>query len=115
MESAVLWFSRLCTVQYSTPAYRELRVHDSWLRPNQTLVSYTLAKLNFPPLDNIFPEAGVLDEPDSAKPAQQSSYNGPPVPAYVGLARQLTTLYKARLKLPPLYEWHEREISNAGR
>jgi hypothetical protein len=24
------------------------------------------------------PEAGVLDEPDSAKPAQQSSYNGPP-------------------------------------
>ncbi len=40
--------SRLCT-----PAYRGLRVHDSRLRPNQTLVSYTLAglvylaKLNF--------------------------------------------------------------------
>jgi hypothetical protein len=31
---------RLCT-----PAYCGLRVHDSWLRPNQTLVSYTLAGL----------------------------------------------------------------------
>ncbi len=24
-----------------TPAYRGFRVHDSWLRPNQTLISYT--------------------------------------------------------------------------
>ncbi len=32
-----LWVSRLCT-----PAYRGLRVHDSRLSPNQTLVSYTL-------------------------------------------------------------------------
>jgi hypothetical protein len=28
-----------------TPAYRGIRVHDSRLRPNQTLVSYTLAGL----------------------------------------------------------------------
>ncbi len=45
-----------------TPAYRGLRVHDSLLRPNQTLVIYTLAglakstrKLNFfniPALDS---------------------------------------------------------------
>ncbi len=35
-----LWVSRLCT-----PAYRGLWVHDSRLRPNQTLVSYTLAGL----------------------------------------------------------------------
>ncbi len=31
-----LWVSQLCT-----PAYRGLRVHDSRLRPNQILVSYT--------------------------------------------------------------------------
>ncbi len=30
---------------HCTPAYRGLRVHDSRLRPNQTLVSYTLAGL----------------------------------------------------------------------
>ena len=29
-----------------TPAYRGVRVHDSRLRPNRILVSYTLAKLN---------------------------------------------------------------------
>ena len=28
-----------------TPAYRRPQVHNSWLRPNQTLVSYTLAGL----------------------------------------------------------------------
>jgi hypothetical protein len=28
------------------------------------------------------PEAGVLDEPDSAKPAQRSSFTGPP--GYIG-------------------------------
>jgi hypothetical protein len=42
---------------------------------------------------SIPPEAGVLDEPYSAKPAQRSSHTGPPgytgwtvdtIPAYVG-------------------------------
>ncbi len=36
-----MWVSRLCT-----PAYRGLRVHESQMRPNQTLVSYTLAGLS---------------------------------------------------------------------
>jgi hypothetical protein len=59
------------------------------------------------------PEGGVLDEPDSAKPAKRSSHTGPPdwtafQPMYVDwracTATPLTGLadYKVRLKLPPL-------------
>ncbi len=43
--------------------------------------------------ESVDSEAGVLDEPDSAKPAQRSCRRGPPA----GLAD-----YEARLKLPPL-------------
>jgi hypothetical protein len=52
--------------------------HDSQLRPNQTLVSYAKLKI----FKTISSESGVLDEPDSAKPAQRSSYTG--LPGYIG-------------------------------
>ncbi len=75
------------------------------------------ADLGYGPWTTFFPDAGVLDEPDSAEPAQRSSHTGPPdykrwtqfQPMQTGGPIRLLSWagladYKARLKLPPLYD-----------